>query len=77
MADEQQYRIDVGGVGETRWSNNSLTFDSHDKAALYADDLLGRWTGGDIARVVTTDVPKHEPINLSDERIVVDYRRAS
>lgn len=69
-----EYRADVAGSGEGTWATNALTFPTVEDATAYAHDLLGRWMGADMARVVTTDTPKGESIDLNDERIVVNYR---
>lgn len=71
-----EYRADIAGSGEGTWATNALTFPTAELAEEYANDLLGRWMGADMARIVTTDTPKGEPIDLNDERIVVNYRGA-
>lgn len=71
---EGTYRVDVGGNGENRWATNALRFDTVEEATSYANDLLGRWMGADIARVVSSDTPDRQPIDLSDEDIVVNWR---
>lgn len=71
---EGEYRVDVGGNGENTWATNALRFDTVEEAKSYASDLLGRWMGADIARVVSSDTPDSQPIDLSDEDIVVNWR---
>lgn len=71
---EGRYRADIGGNGERTWATNALRFDTEEDATIYAKELLGRWMGADIARVVTSDTPDREDIDLSDERIVVNWR---
>lgn len=71
-----EYRADIAGSGEKTWATNALTFTTPEDAEAYANDLLGRWMGADLARIVTTDTPKNEPIDMNDERIVVNYRKA-
>jgi hypothetical protein len=69
------FKVQVAGVGENVWSGNGKTFESMTEANLYAVDLLGRWIGADVARVVTVDVQNGELLDLNDERIVVNYRQ--
>ncbi|MCA1781933.1 MAG: hypothetical protein ABR616_18795 [Dermatophilaceae bacterium] len=72
---EGKYRADVGGNGEGSWATNALRFDTVEDATDYAKDLLGRWMGANIARVVVDDeTPDREAIDMADERIVVNWR---
>ena len=71
------YKAQFAGVGENVWSGNGLTFDTSAEAADYEMSLLMRWTGVDMARVVTEDVPVREPVELDDERIVASYRKGA
>ena len=72
---EGEYRVDVGASGEHTWATNALRFGTVEEATAYANDLLGRWMGADLARVVSSDTPDGQPIDLSDEDIVVNWRR--
>ena len=71
------YKAQVAGVGENVWSGNGLLFHTEDEAVDYAKGLLLRWSGADMARVVTEDVPVREPVELDDERIVASYRKGA
>lgn len=71
------YKVQVAGVNEHVWSENERTFDTVEEAKRYAFDLLGRWMGADMARVVEVGVPRGEGVDPADERIVVSYRRAT
>ena len=68
------YRAEFGGIRENVWSRNGLTFEDIATAERYAESLLSRWTGADIARVVPEDHPAHEQVDLNDERICVNWR---
>lgn len=63
-----RYRVDVRGVGETRWSSNALEFDSEAEATQYAIALLDRWYGADGFRVVPVDTPRREAIDPAQVR---------
>lgn len=56
-----RYRFDVLASGETRWSNNSITYDTREAAEAAARDLYGRWMLVDKASVVPVDTPTREP----------------
>jgi hypothetical protein len=68
------YRAEFTGVRENVWSHNALTFETESAAKDYALDLLGRWMGADMARVVDDETPKREPLDTNDPRIVANYR---
>ena len=70
---------EVGGVGESVWSRNSMTYDTEAEAKQAVNDLSGRWFGMDIARV--RQIPEgglpasnSEQIDPSDPSIVLNYR---
>lgn len=69
-----KYKVHVAGCGENTWSTNGLVFDTTDAALVYAKDLLGRWKGADMARVVPEHTPIGEPIDMADPSIVLNYR---
>jgi hypothetical protein len=54
------YRVDVLAIGETRWANNALRFDTTTTARAYALDLFGRWMAVDKMRVVSVETPERE-----------------
>lgn len=70
-----KFRVDVGGVGENSWSTNSMRFDTEEEGVKYAKNLLGRWYGADIARVVPESTPSREKIDLQDPTICINDRR--
>lgn len=72
---EGPLKVQVAGVGEDVWSENALRFDTTEEATDYAHDLLGRWYGADLARVVPADTPNRESIDLNDPKIVINYRK--
>lgn len=75
--EDGQLIVQVAGVGENVWSGNGLTFTTWDEAKSYASNLLMRWTGADMARVVPLGTPNWEPIEKDDPNIVLNYRRES
>lgn len=70
------FKAQIAGCGEKEWSENALTFGTKEEATTYARDLLSRWTGADMARVVPVETPNREPIDTSDPAIVLNYRRS-
>jgi len=71
------YKVQVAGVREDVWSENERTFATHEEARQYAIDLLMRWMGADVGRVVPVETPRGEPVSLDDPKIVVCHRRKS
>lgn len=69
-----KFRCDVAGVNESRWSNNSMTYETQEQAEKYLDGLSMRWTGYDMARIVTEDTPTRELIDNNDPTIYQNYR---
>lgn len=69
------FKAQLAGVREMVWSGNGLTFDTQEEAKQYAMDLLSRWSGADMARVVSSDTPDRESVDLADPQIVANYRR--
>ncbi len=64
---EIKYRADVAGIGENRWSNNSKEYDTPEEAKKWLDGLASRWFGYDLSRVVPTDTPVNEPVDMNGE----------
>lgn len=75
--DAAPLKVQVAACGEDVWSENAVRFASHEEAKAYARDLLGRWMGADMARVVSVETPRGEGVDPADERIVASYRRAT
>ncbi len=71
------FKVQVTGVGEYSWSENSLSFDTEEEAKAYAKNLMGRWMGADMARVVPTDTPRGASVEDGDPAVVVNYRTGS
>lgn len=59
---EGKYRVDVQGVGDTRWNSNAKRFATPKEADDYGDDLLMRWSGAKEYRVVPVDTPEREQV---------------
>lgn len=72
-----KFKVQVTGVGEYTWSENSLSFDTEEEAKAYADDLMGRWMGADMARVVPVSTPRGASVEADDPAVVVNYRTGS
>ena len=68
-------RIDIGGVKESVWTSNGLTYQDHESAKKYLDNLADRWFGFDIARIVPASTPRGEIISQDDTTIVLNYRK--
>jgi len=71
------YKVQVAGVREDVWSENGRTFETHEEARQYAIDLLMRWIGADVGRVVSVETPRGGDVSLDDPKIVVCHRRKS
>lgn len=67
MSEKLKYRTDIGGLKENVWSNNAMEYDSIEEAKQFLDGLAHRWFGYDLSRIVTTDVPKNQPIDMNGE----------
>lgn len=74
---EGPFKVQVAGTGENVWSENALRHQSEDEAKAYASNLLSRWTGADMARVVSSETPNREPVDPNDPRITHNYRTGS
>lgn len=74
---EGPYKVQVAGNGENVWSENAIRHQTEEEAKAYASDLLSRWMGADMARVVPSDTPNREPVDPSDPRITHNYRTGS
>ena len=46
------YKVWILGVGESTYATNGLDFDTIDDANSYGNDLLSRWFGADIFKVL-------------------------
>lgn len=68
------FKAQIAGVNEKVWSENALTFETPELATKYAKDLLGRWFGADMARVVPAETPNREVIDMADPKIVINHR---
>lgn len=73
--DRKPWKVQVAAAGENTWSENALTFATVKEANDYAHDLLGRWVGADMARVVSEGVPRGTAVDPSDSTIVINYRK--
>ena len=60
------WRVEAHGIGESRWSNNAMTYDTEDEAKREASSLFGRWIGCDATRVVPEDTPKRQAYKPED-----------
>jgi len=69
-----RYRYEVAPVGDKNWGSNQVSYATWKEAKEGAEELLSRWMGVDMARVVTADTPRSQPIDPDDPFIVVDKR---
>jgi hypothetical protein len=51
------------GVGETKWTGNSLYFATEAEALAYAEDLQGRWMGCQAGAQNRRAFETDEPVN--------------
>lgn len=72
-----QFRADVTGIGENRWSNNAMVYDTEEEAKAWLDGLSMRWFGYDMARVVSADTPSKETVDPGDPAIYQNFRSGS
>lgn len=70
-----KYRVEVGGIGENRWSGNAMEYDTEDEAKDWLRGLASRWFGYNISRVVPVNVPTNQDIDLSDPLMFQNYRK--
>ena len=70
------FKVQVTGIRENTWSGNGLTFETREDATTYAKDLMSRWTGCDMGRVVPVETPNGEVVDYNDEQIVLSYRNS-
>ena len=76
-ATEGPWKAQVAGNGEQVWSENALRFETEEEARKYISDLSMRWFGFDLGRVVPSDTPNREPVDLSDPKITHNFRTGS
>lgn len=60
-----KFRADVAGKGENRWSNNGMEYDTEEEVKKWLDNLSMRWFAYDLSRVVPTETPKNEVIDMT------------
>lgn len=64
------WKSEVQTTGDSRWNTNDLRFATRDEAALYADDLMFRWTQVTDCRATECDDPvTHSYLNRDLKRI--------
>lgn len=71
----QKFRAEVTGLNENVWSTNSLEFDTKQEAIDWVKGLSSRWFGCDMGRVVSTETPRGQKVNLEKDELVFNYRR--
>ena len=75
MEEQIKFRADIAGIRETNWSNNAMEYNTEQEAKDWLDNLSMRWTGYDLSRVVPTNTPKGEPIDMVNNVIYQNFRR--
>lgn len=71
------YKYQIAGIREQVWSENMIRFQTPEEAKEGAKELLGRWMGADLARVVPAETPNREAVDMDDPQILVNYRKKS
>ena len=72
--DIKKFRAEVAGIRESVWSKNGKEYDTEKEAKDWLDVLAHRWMGYDLSRVVTTDTPTNQPIDLEKDIIYQNFR---
>ena len=70
----KKFKYQITSIKEMVWSENAMTYDTEEEAAEAAKELLGRWFGADMARVVPVETPNREAVDYADPKIVINYR---
>ena len=70
-----KYRAEVTGLGEDVWSTNSMTYDTIEEAKQWLDGLSMRWFGYDMSRVVDTNTPDREKVDIVTQEIYQNFRK--
>lgn len=70
-----KWRADVAGVRETVWSNNAIVYNTPEEVKKWLDKLSTRWSGYDMSRVVPSQTPTGERIDMNDPDIYQNYRK--
>ena len=65
--EKTKYRTEIAAIGENRWSNNEIEYDTIGEAQTWLNGLANRWFGYDLSRIVPVDTPKNEPVKPTDE----------
>lgn len=69
-----KYRADIAAIGESRWSNNAMEYDTPEEVKAWLDGLATRWFGYDMARIVSADTPRNEDIKPGEFNIGAVYQ---
>jgi hypothetical protein len=70
----EKFRAEVTGMKENVWSCNAMEYESVEEAKAWLDGLSCRWFGYDMARVVSVDVPKNQPVNFETDEFYQNFR---
>lgn len=68
------WKYQVACCESNNWAENKVRFDTPELAAVGARELMDRWMGCDLARVVPTETPSVEPVDMADKSIIIDER---
>lgn len=72
--DKKKFRAEIAGIRESVWTKNQLEYDTEKEVKDWLDGLAHRWTGYDLSRVVSTDTPIGQPIDLEKDIIYQNFR---
>ena len=70
----KKYRAEDCAVGENVWSSNAVEYNSPSEAYEWLDNLGDRWSGFDLSRVVSSDTPRRQPLDLGKDVIYQNHR---
>jgi hypothetical protein len=70
----KKYRAEVCAVNENVWSSNAMEYNSPSQAYEWLDGLRNRWFGYNLSRVVSSDTPRNQPLDLEKDVIYQNYR---
>lgn len=75
VLNEEKWRAEVTGIGEDKWSSNSMEYPSEQDAKKYLDKLSSRWFGYDLGRVVPSSTPKGQKVDTKSQNIHQNFRK--
>lgn len=75
LMEGEEWRAEVTGIGEDKWSSNGVTYGTPEEAKKWLDNLSGKWFGYDMSRIVPISTPRNEPADPKDPAIYQNFRK--